>query len=187
MYVRPQSDVVRQVVAGIVRVVIDHNVIGVPEPIIDINEVRICNLEEEPAKTKAVWIAAAQPPYMPSANGSGEAPVFPRMIKMVTRVVPFVADPAIVFRVNMRCLRMAFGIAVGAVVLLGRLMGSRMWRSVCWRWAVGWNVSIADAMFCAVCWRLGVLRRSVLLIVMFLGEYEGTGKQDHRGQAAKSE
>lgn len=179
VHVRAKPDVISQVIARIVRIIVENDVIAVPEPIIAINNVGICYFKEEAAKTKAVRIASRQAPDVASTDWSGEVPMFPRMVKMVTRIVPFMANPAIVFCVDVRRLRMAFLIAKGAMVRLAlRWMRGWMRRSVRRRWAAGWNVSIANTMFAAMLWRLRVWLWSAL-IAMFLGQRNRAGQEKY--------
>ncbi len=112
MDVGPQPDVVSQIVAYVVGIVINHDVITVPEPVIDISKIRVCDRKVETAKAKAVRIAPTQPPNMPCADGAGKVSMLPRMVKMVADIVSFMAYPTIVFCMHMGCFRMAFRIAV---------------------------------------------------------------------------
>lgn len=191
VYVRAQPDVVSQVVAWIVWIVIKNDVIAVPEPIIAINNVRLCHLKEEAAKAKAVRVASSETPDMTTANGAGKMPVFPRMVKMVARVMPLMAYPAIIVSVNVRRFRMAFLIAESGMLRLALgWMRSGMRRSMCWRWAMGRDMTSTNPMFSAVL-RRSMLRRLGMrlwsaLIVMFLGNNHGTGKKNHGSNAKKS-
>lgn len=179
MDVGSQPHVISQVVAYIVGIVIDDDVIAIPDPIIHVNDVRVRNLEEEPAKTKAVRIAAAQSPYMPSADRSGKVSVLPRMVEVEARIVPFMPDPTIVLGMDVGRFGVAFLIAIGAMVLWGRcLMRRGMWRGVCRCWAVGRNMPIPNAMFAAMLRRLRVWLRSMLIMV-FLGHSNGTGQKEY--------
>jgi len=186
VHIRAKPDVISQVVARIVRIIIKNDVIAVPEPIIAINDVRVCHFKEVSAKTKAVWIATSKAPDMMRTNGSPKVPVFPWMVKMKTRIMPLMAYPAIIICVNVRRFRMAWLIAESRMVWLA-LSWMRNWmrRSVRWRWATGWNVTSTNPMFYAVLRRLSMWLWGAL-IAMSLGNNHGTGKKDHGSKAKKS-
>lgn len=191
MHVRAQPDVISQVVARIVRVIIKNDVIAVPEPIIAIRNVRLCHLKEVAAETKAVRVASSKTPDMMRADRSPKAPVFPRMVKMKTRIMPLMAYPAIIVCVDVGCFRMACLIAESGMLRLSLSWIRRgMRRSVCGRWAMSWNVTSTNPMFYAVL-RGSMLRRLSMwlwsvLIAMFLGDNHGTSKQDHGSKAQQS-
>jgi hypothetical protein len=54
-----QTNVVGEVIAGIIRIVIDHDVVVVPQPVVGIVVVVGRNLEEVSANIKALVIAAS--------------------------------------------------------------------------------------------------------------------------------
>jgi hypothetical protein len=191
VHVGPQPDVVSQIVAHIIRIVVNHDVIAVPEPVIDISKIGVCDREVETAKTKAVRIASTQPPNMSCTNGAGKVPVLPRTVKMVTRVMSFMAYPTIVFCVDMGCFRMAFRIAI-RVRRWCRLVrnGARRWmrRSMSRRRTMSRNVPVAYAVFAAMLWRLRVLLRSVLLLIaVFLGQSDGATQENYAKESEDSE
>jgi hypothetical protein len=174
-----QPNVVSQVVTHIVGIVVNHDVIVVPEPIVDITKIRVCHRKEETAKAKTVRIATTQAPNMASANRSGKTPMFPRVVKMVTDIVPFMAYPTIVFCVDMRRFRMAFRIAVRVRCWLVRNRTRRwMRRRMNRRRTMGWNMTSTYTVFAAMLRRLRVWLRSVLIAV-FLGQSNRAGQEKY--------
>jgi len=121
-----KPDVIGQVKTRVIGIVIDHDVVGVPEPTIHIAEIRLCNLKEKAAKAKSLRRSAGQTPDVLPANGASKASVFPGMVKMVASIVSFMPYPAIVFCVNVRGFRMAFLITVAALCRLP-VVGSGRW------------------------------------------------------------
>ncbi len=196
MNVGPQPDVVSQIVAHVIRIVVNHNIITVPEPVIDITEIGVCDREVEAAKAKAVRITSTQPPNMPCTNGSRKAPMLPWMVEMVTRVMSFMAYPTIVFCVHMGRFRMAFRIAVRARCRCWLVRnGARRWmrRRVSGRRAMSRNMPVAYAVFAAMLRRLCVLLRSMLLrsvlllIAVFLGQSDGATQENYAKEPEDSE
>jgi hypothetical protein len=110
--IRPEPNVVRQVPACIVRIIVQHDVIGIPEPVVAKTDIIRRDGEEESADLEAVRTSAMQTPHMASANGSRETTVLPRTIEMIVLIVRHMAYPSIVLRMNVRRLGMAFLIAV---------------------------------------------------------------------------
>ena len=115
-----RARVIRQIVAGVVWIVIDHDVVIVPKPAVCVVIIIGRNLEEITAHIKAIRAAAVEPPDVLRADATDETPMLPRMVKMIVRIVAagIVSDPAVIFRVNVRGFRMAFLIAEIRVVLL---------------------------------------------------------------------
>ena len=167
-----EAHVIRQVVADIIGIVIDHNVVIVPEPVAAIAVVIRRDLEEEATDIEAVRSATAQPPNMLRSKAGGEASMLPGMIEMVVGIIAatFMPNPLIVFRMDVRCFRMAFAVAVTGVLftLLGLLLSPAVGRFLasgsflasgilltirrCMRCcrrtgrAVRWNMPVADAL-----------------------------------------
>jgi hypothetical protein len=179
VYVGAQPNVVSQIVAYIVGIVVNHDVITVPEPIVDITKIRVCDRKEEAAKAKTVGITSTQPPNMACTDGAGKAPMLPRAVKMVTDIVPLMAYPTIVFCVDMRRFRMAFRIPVRVRCWLVRNR-TRCWvrRSMSRRWAMGWNMTSTYTVFAAMLRCLRVRLRSVLIAVS-LGQSNGAGQEKY--------
>src|SRR5579863_1355689 len=127
MDICPQPDVVGQIPPDVVRVIVDHDVIAIPEPVIAIVVVIRRDREKETAETEPRRTAAAQPPNVSRANWACEMAVLPGMVEMIVRIVAsgVVANPLVILRVNVRSLRMALLIIEGAPLIVG---GSRRTR-----------------------------------------------------------
>src|SRR5271157_2930365 len=104
MHVRPETHVISQVPADVIRIVIDRDLIGVPQPVAAVADVHRGNAEVEPAEPEAAWTSAAQPPNVPSADSAREPPVLERMIQVIPRIVrsAIVPDPFIAGSVYVR-------------------------------------------------------------------------------------
>jgi hypothetical protein len=129
-----QPDVVGEVPAVMVGVVVYDDVIAVPEPVIAIAQVEGANAEVEASKPKAVGAASAEAPDVTTADAAGEAAVFPRVIEVEANIVAsiFMSDPLAVV-VDVRGFRMAFmipkiGRRPGYIVVRNR--GRAMFRNV---------------------------------------------------------
>jgi hypothetical protein len=128
----------------VIGVVIDHDVIAVPEPVVSVVVVIGRYREKETAEAKPLPAAATQPPNMLRANRTGESSVLPRMVKVIVSVVAagVVSYPGVILRVNVRSLRVARLITERAALTLGWRCGTRgAYRS----WPVCRNVATANA------------------------------------------
>ncbi|SPF55162.1 hypothetical protein SBA4_70004 [Candidatus Sulfopaludibacter sp. SbA4] len=87
MDVNPQARVVRQVVAIVVGILIDHNLVPAPIPVGAIAHIRIGHREVEAAEPETRRTSARQPPSVTRSETRREAAVLPRMIHMIPGVV----------------------------------------------------------------------------------------------------
>ncbi len=108
MHVGAESRVVRQVVAIVVRVRVEDDVVAVPQPVGHEHGIESRNLEEEAPDVEPLPPATEQSPYVLGTDRSVESPVFPWVSEMVASVVaPHVmTNPLVVRRVDVRSLRM---------------------------------------------------------------------------------
>ena len=119
MDIGSQARVVSQVIPDVVWVVVDDDVVAVPQPVrASIVIIWRC-LKEESADIKAVAIAAMQPPDVMGADGSGEVSVLPGMIEMIVRIAPsgFVSHPVIILSMNVWRRRMPGPVLIGSPLL----------------------------------------------------------------------
>lgn len=137
-----QPDVERQVPTDVVRIVVNHNLVTVPEPVVAVADVSGSNTEIETAEPEAAGPSSRQMPNVAAANSAREAPMLPRVIEVVAGVpgTGIVSDPFAV-GVNVR------GIGVpGRVVEMLRLSrGSRMRLNMCLGRAMGRDMSTRRA------------------------------------------
>src|SRR5258707_381652 len=107
-----------------IRIVIDHDIVVVPEPIATIVIIVGPDLEEEVTHEEPLAVAAVHPPDMLRANTEGEASMFPRMVHMKVRVAAAVvmSYPPIVL-MHMRELGMIRMIVESAPLFLRRRRG----------------------------------------------------------------
>src|ERR1700688_3717202 len=87
-----------------VRVLVDDDVVTVPEPAADVAVVVRCDAEPEAAKAEAVAASAFQPVDVAGTEVAREVPVRPGMIEVVVRVAPagVVSDPLIALGMHVR-------------------------------------------------------------------------------------
>jgi hypothetical protein len=129
--VNAQPDVIGQVPANMIRVLIDHNLIRIPTPVITVAVVGWSNAEVEAAKPESFPVSSCQPPDMVTAKATPEPPMLPGMVEVVSGVTAagVMPDPLAV-PVNLRRLwrvcpfhsprRRAMRLC-GAVLLVSRL------------------------------------------------------------------
>jgi hypothetical protein len=87
-----------------IRIGIEHDVVAIPQPVAHVVVIVRRHLEEVPADVEPVAPAAAQAPDVRSSNWSLKAPMRPRLIEMVVRIIAprVVPYPAVILRVNVR-------------------------------------------------------------------------------------
>ena len=123
MNVGAQPHVERQIPADVVRVVVNHDLVIVPQPVVAEAVIIRGNAEIETAEPEAVASSTAQPPNVAAANSSRKVPVLPRVIEVVVGVprTGFVSDPFAV-GVNVRSIRVPGRIAIVLRLRTGRCM-----------------------------------------------------------------
>jgi hypothetical protein len=106
--------VIREVPAWVIWVVVQHDVVAVPQPIANVAIVIRRDAPVKAAEPEAVPASASEAINVLGANSAAEVSVFPRMIKMVVSIAAtgVMTDPTIPFSMNVRSFRMAFLIAV---------------------------------------------------------------------------
>ncbi len=127
MNVRAEANIVSEIIADVVRIVINDDLVIVPVPTAAEANVKGGHAPEEAIEAEAVWSAAAQVPNVAAANAAVEMAVFPGMIQMIVRVVApsLVAYPFPV-TMDVGSFRMAFSIRPmlflrsGPGILMGR-------------------------------------------------------------------
>ncbi len=87
VHVRPRSGVVCQVIARVIRIVVQHDVVGVPEPVADVRVVSRRDAEEEAVEAESLWSAAGEAIDAGRADRAREVTVLPRTIEVIAGVV----------------------------------------------------------------------------------------------------
>lgn len=132
-----------------IGVVVDDDIVAVPEPIVAVGDVEGRDTEVESAKPEAAGTATNQAPAMTRADAAFEVTMLPGMVEVEAGIVTslIVAHPFAVV-VYVRGLGVAFAIAKG---LLGSsLMRCLMRRTVIGRGTVGGRVTATDLVASAV-------------------------------------
>src|SRR2546427_10905669 len=98
MNVSAQPRVISQVPALVVWVLIDHDVVTVPHPVVDVGVVVRCNAKEEAVNIKPPSVSSLEPKDRVAAEAASEASVFERMIDAVVTIVTagIMPDPVVV-------------------------------------------------------------------------------------------
>ena len=137
MDVGAQPNVVGEIPAVVVRIFIDHDLIGAPIPGIAEGEVNGSDGEIETAEPEALSIATCNAPHVAFAEAAGEVPVLPGMIEMIVRIIGagIVADPLVV-SVNVR--------SVGMAIFVDVFWWCRMLHRLGWSRPMRRNVTAAD-------------------------------------------
>jgi hypothetical protein len=90
-----QSDVVGEIPAFVVGVIVDHDVVAVPIPVVAVGEVKWGDAEVEAAKPETAGIATLNAPPVSAAKTALKMAVLPGMIEVKAPVVTttFVTNP----------------------------------------------------------------------------------------------
>lgn len=110
-----KSYIVGEIPPRIVWVLVQHDVIAVPEPVITKGNISRCNAEVVAAEPEPIGAATTKPPYMMRTEFTREMTVLPRMIEVIVRIAAVVPDPLIIPRINMRRVGMSGPVNVVAV------------------------------------------------------------------------
>src|SRR5437016_2494076 len=96
MHIRSEPDVVGQIPVFMVRILVDHNIVAIPEPVIAIVVIRGSNAKVNAAHREALAISAVKPEDMIGPEAARETSVLPRLAQMILRIVAagVVANPA---------------------------------------------------------------------------------------------
>src|SRR5580704_11612542 len=133
MNVGAQPGVVSQVPAIVIRVLIDHDIVAIPQPVIDEVVIVRSDGEVEAAKPETLPVSSPKMENMARTEAAGKVSMFPGMIDMVVGIVTarIVSDPFIV-GVNVRSLRMTtlVGNNPGRRFSSGRLLSSSRSRTM---------------------------------------------------------
>src|ERR1700722_4800573 len=124
-----------------VRVVVDHDLVGAPLPVAAEAVVSRGHVKIETAEPEALAVAAFDAPHVALADASGEAAMLPGMIKVVVGIIAagIVAYPLVV-GVNVR----SFGVAGPVGIFWSLWRCTVLWRPRRSRTARG-DVPSADA------------------------------------------
>jgi hypothetical protein len=97
VHIDAETGVVGEIVAGIVRIGIEDDVVRVPVPAVAIGDVSRSDAEEESAEAEAGGTSAAETPYLACPGGTRKVAMLPGVVEVVAGVIGGnVADPAIV-------------------------------------------------------------------------------------------
>ena len=137
-----EPHVISQIPAIVVRILIDHDLVGIPKPVTHEAEIGRGNAEEEAIESETLRTASREVKYVAWSEATCKASVLPGMIEMIGRVVAagIMSDPLVV-RVNVRSFWMPGLIRrKGSARLSGSLGGRLSGRSLCRSrgWFGGW-------------------------------------------------
>jgi len=121
VHVGSEPHVIGEIPADVIRVFIEHDVVGTPFPVATVPDVGRGHAEEKAAKPEPARAASLDPEDMAGAEAARKMAVLPRLGQMEARVVAsgVVADPFIVGSVHVWGGGMTGMIAVGAVLHYG--------------------------------------------------------------------
>jgi hypothetical protein len=93
-----EPGIVGQIPTVMIRVIVDDNLIRVPQPIVDVVILERRNAEVKTVEPKPFAVSAAEVPHMPAPDSTGEATVLPGVVHMKAWIFPacIMTDPLIV-------------------------------------------------------------------------------------------
>jgi hypothetical protein len=170
-----QAQVVGEIPAVVVRVLVNHHVVAVPIPAIAIREVKWGDAEIEAAKRETAGIATLYAPPMSMTQATLKVAVFPGMIEAETLVIPppIVANPFAV-AVHVWGFGMIVAVPIGAPILVLVAIVFVLVTMIS-RGAMARNISSTNVVVPVVC----------VVVVVLLGECRQ--RQDHRGREDSGE
>jgi len=110
-----ESGVISEIPARVIWVVVYHDVVAVPQPIVGVVVIVRRDVPVKAAEPETVAASPFETIDVVAANFAIEPPVFPDVILMVTRVVtaPVMTDPTIALSMNVRSFGMVLLVAIG--------------------------------------------------------------------------
>ena len=140
--VRSQPHVISQVPARVIRIFVNHNLIGIPEPPVAVSDIGGRHAEVKTIEPEAAGTAARQVPYVAWPEAAGKVPMFEGMVQMISGVIrPGIVAYPFIACVHVGSVRMA-GFFIEMLHLA--LSGSLGRRSVNRRGAFGGNMSAVE-------------------------------------------
>jgi len=132
--VSPQPHVIGKVPADVIRILVDDDFVGVPEPTIAEAKIVRGDAKVEPAKPEAVRAASCKVPDVVRAEAAREVSVLPGMIDMEMSITSasVVPDPLITF-IDVGDVGVAGLVAVIPVFLSGMRVAADRRRAAGWR------------------------------------------------------
>lgn len=105
-----------------IRILVDHDIVGTPIPVVAIAEIIGRNRKIETAEPEAARASAFDSEHMTPTEATGKSPVLPGMMEVVVRVVlpGIVSDPFVAAGMDVRSIGMALLVAVRSSLFLGR-------------------------------------------------------------------
>jgi hypothetical protein len=88
MNISTEAYVIGEIPSNVIRIVIDHNLIRIPQPVAAEGYVGRRNGPGPSVEPESIWAPAGKAPCMRRAKASSKVAVLPRMIKMIAWVVP---------------------------------------------------------------------------------------------------
>lgn len=111
MDIRAEPWVIGDVPARVIGIIIEDDVIGIPIPVADVPDIKGSDAEVVSAEPETARSAACDSPEAFASDGSGEAPVLPRVVEMEARISPAEIVPyPLAIGMDMRRRGMAFSI-----------------------------------------------------------------------------
>ena len=180
MNVRPEPGIVGQVETRVIRILVDHDRVRIPNPIRDVRIIVRRNAEVDAIEPEPVRTAALEAKNMTRPETQGEPSVLPGVIEVIVCIIAtlVVANPLAV-GMHMRCVRVPF-IITEIALLRRRLLSGALFRSALrgsgslplfggpllrslpggWRGTVGWDISAANPAVLAAPAPISILRHA---------------------------
>ena len=119
MNVGAQADVIREIPADVVRIIVDHDVVAIPVPVVAVSGVEGSHAEEVAAEPEPAGASTNQPPAVVRAESTFEVTVLPGVLEVKACVFasPIMADP-LAIAMDVRCLRVVVPVAIRWVVVV---------------------------------------------------------------------
>ncbi len=118
MDVRAQPGVIGQVPTVMVRIVVDHDLVAIPEPAVAEVIFERGDLKVEAVEPEALHAPSPEPEDMAAPDAAREASMLPGMIEVIVRIggAGIMSDPGVVVCMDVRGIRMRRLVAKSAIL-----------------------------------------------------------------------
>src|SRR5262249_755958 len=87
VHLSPQARIVGKIPARMLGIVIEHDLVRIPQQAIQVGNIVGRPTEEKSADAKTAWGSAFQPPDVSRPNAAFEVPMLPRMVQLIATVI----------------------------------------------------------------------------------------------------
>ncbi len=131
VHIRPEADVISQIPARVIGIVVNDDLVGIPQPTVAIANIKGSNAPEPTVETETRGTAASETPNMAATNAAIETTVLPGMVEMIIGIVATgIMTHPLAIVVNVRSFRMALFVGMARLRSRMAFTTARGWPSL---------------------------------------------------------